>query len=50
MLNKGAIIIEKKIESLISYYEIFFDEIKNKVVNNILLFLLLSKNKTLFIY
>ena len=50
MLNKEAIIIEIKIESLIIYCEIFSDEINNKVVSNKLLFLLLSKNKTLIIY
>ena len=50
MLNKEAIIIEIKIESLIVYCEIFSDEINNKVVSNKLLFLLLSKNKTLIIY
>ena len=50
MLNKEAIIKEKKIVSLIVYYEIFFDEINNKGVSNRLLFLSLSKNKTLVIY
>ena len=50
MLNKEAIIKEKKIECLISYYENFSDEINNKVVSNRLLFLSLSKNKTLVIY
>ena len=50
MLNKKAIVKEKKIEGLISFYEIFADEINNKVVCNRLLFLLLSKNKTLIIY
>ena len=50
MLNKEAIIIEIKIESLKVYCEIFSDEINNKVVSNKLLFLLLSKNKTLIIY
>ena len=50
MLNKEAIIKEKKIVNLIAYYEIFFDEINNKEVSNRLLFLSLSKYKTLFIY
>ena len=50
MLNKEAIEKEIKIECLISYYEIFSDEINNKVVSNRLLFLSLSKNKTLVIY
>ena len=50
MLNKEATIEEKKIGSLIVYCEIFSDEINNKVMSNKLLFLLLSKNKTLIIY
>ena len=49
MLNKEAKIEEKKIVSLIACCEIFSDEINNKVVSNKLLFLLLSKNKTLII-
>ena len=50
MLDKEAKIEEKKIVSLIASYEIFSDEINNKEVSNRLLFLSLSKNKTLFIY
>ena len=50
MLNKEAIIKDKKIVNLIVYCEIFFDEINNTVASNRLLFLLLSKNKTLIIY
>ena len=50
MLNKEAKIEEKKIVSLIDYCEIFSDEINNKEVSNRLLFLLLGKYKTLFIY
>ena len=50
MLNKEAKIEEKKIVSLITCCEIFSDEINNKEVSNRLLFLSLSKNKTLFIY
>ena len=49
MLNKEATIEEKKIGSLIVYYEIFSDEINNMGVSNRLLFLSLSKNKTLLI-
>ena len=49
-LNKEATIEERKIGSLIVYCEIFSDEINNKAVSNKLLFLLLSKNKTLIIY
>ena len=50
MLDREATIEEKKIESLIASCEIFSDEINNKEVSNRLLFLSLSKNKTLFIY
>ena len=50
MLNKEATIEELKIGSLIVYCEIFSDEINNKEVSNRLLFLSLSKNKTLLIY
>ena len=50
MLNKEAKIEEKKIVSLIASCEIFSDEINNKEVSNRLLFLSLSKYKTLFIY
>ena len=50
MLNKEATIEEKKIGSLIVYCEIFSDEINNMEVSNTLLFLSLSKNKTLLIY
>ena len=50
MLYKEAIIIEIKIGSLIVYCEIFSDGINKKEVNNMLLFLSLGKNKTLFIY
>ena len=50
MLNKKAKKEERKIGSLIIYCEIFSDEINNKEVSNRLLFLSLSKNKTLFIY
>ena len=50
MLDKEAKIEEKKIVSLIACCEIFSDEINNKEVSNRLLFLSLSKNKTLFIY
>ena len=50
MLNKEAKIEEKKIVSLIASCEIFSDEINNKEVSNRLLFLSLSKNKTLLIY
>jgi len=50
MLNKEAKIEEKKIVRLIACCGIFSDEINNKVVSNKLLFLLLSKNKTLIIY
>ena len=50
MLDKEAIIKEKMIGGLIVYYEIFSDEINNMEVSNRLLFLSLSKNKTLFIY
>ena len=50
MLNKEATIEEGKIGNLIAYCEIFSDKINNKEVSNRLLFLLLSKNKTLFIY
>ena len=50
MPNKEAKIEEKKIVSLIASCEIFSDEINNKEVSNRLLFLSLSKNKTLFIY
>ena len=50
MLNKEATIVEKKIGSLIVYCEIFSDEINNMEVSNRLLFLSLSKNKTLLIY
>ena len=50
MLNKEATIEEKKIGSLIVYCEIFYDGINNMEVCNRLLFLSLSKNKTLFIY
>ena len=50
MLNKEAMIKEKKIGGLIVYCEIFFEKINNKEVSNRLLFLSLSKNKTLFIY
>ena len=50
MLNKEATIEEKKIESLIVGCEIFSDEINDKEVSNRLLFLSLSKNKTLLIY
>ena len=50
MLNKEAKIEEKKIVSLIVCCEIFSDEINNKEVSSRLLFLSLSKNKTLFIY
>ena len=50
MLNREATVEEKKIESLIVCCAIFFDEINNKEVSNRLLFLSLSKNKTLFIY
>ena len=49
-LDKEAKIEEKKIVSLIASYEIFSDEINDKEVSNRLLFLSLSKNKTLFIY
>ena len=50
MLNKEATIKERKIGNLIVYCEIFSDEINNKEVSNRLLFLSLSKNKTLVIY
>ena len=50
MPNKEAKIEEKKIVSLIVCCEIFSDEINNMEVSNRLLFLSLSKNKTLFIY
>ena len=50
MLNREATVEEKKIESLIVCCAIFSDEINNKEVNNSLLFLSLSKYKTLFIY
>ena len=50
MLNKEATTEERKIGNLIVYCEIFSDEINNKEVSNRLLFLSLSKNKTLFIY
>ena len=50
MLNKEAKIEEKKIVSLLVCCEIFSDETNNKEVSNRLLFLSLSKNKTLFIY
>ena len=50
MLNKEATIEERKIGNLIVYCEIFCDGINNKEVSNRLLFLSLSKNKTLFIY
>ena len=50
MLDREATIEEKKIESLIVCCANFFDEINNKEVSNRLLFLSLSKNKTLFIY
>ena len=50
MPNKEAKIEEKKIVSLIVCCEIFSDEINNKEVSSRLLFLSLSKNKTLFIY
>ena len=50
MLNKEAITKEKKIESLIVCCVIFSHEINNKEVSNRLLFLSLSKNKTLVIY
>ena len=50
MLNREATIEEKKIESLIVCCEIFSDGINNKEVSKRLLFLSLSKNKTLFIY
>ena len=50
MLNKEATIEERKIGNLIVYCEIFSDEINNKEVSNRLLFLSLSKNKTLLIY
>ena len=50
MLNKEATIEEKKIESLIACCEIFSDETNNKEVSNRLLFISLSKNKTLIIY
>ena len=50
MLNKEATIEEKKIGSLIVYCEIFSDEINSMEVSNRLLFLSLSKNKTLLIY
>ena len=50
MLNKEATKEERKIGNLIVYCEIFSDEINNKEVSNRLLFLSLSKNKTLLIY
>ena len=50
MLNKEATTEERKIGNLIVYCEIFSDEINNKEVSNRLLFLSLSKNKTLVIY